>query len=280
MMLGARIVPNTSNLVCMELCHILRRKDIGIRMFHDDFILFRFEDFTSDSVYIITRSRTIRNFYLVTCVFEFDDVSRLYQEALNVDWSSIFSYEQTFAVVPETKSIDRIEVGKAVGQGVVDSFLKNIGKRPRVNLSNPDIKILAKISGNRCVLAIDLIGKELNVIDDIASRLAVMACFSHGKFGEIYHSGICESFFEIANDLMIKERILDTPFVDLLNINQDKVLTLLSKEEGIVHREVFCYDDRDTKYRYPIIKRQLNTFKMDQIYACLSYTSPSPRDRG
>ncbi len=260
MLLGVRILPDTGVLVRRELETILNRK-ISIRSFTDDFIMFETDDFTVDACKIIVESKAIRGLYLVTNEFHFGDPTDLYKNALNVEWYEFFSHEHTFAVIPESKSIDRVTIGRNVGQGIVDSFISGTKKKPRVDLESPQIRILAKIVNSECLLGIDLIGRDLNDLDTICSRLTIIPCFSSTPFGEIFHSGCCESFFELVNGYQTRERIIDTTFTDLLCIDQEKVIDLLSAPQKQIFDAVFCFDtDQKEKTSHPIKHMPLDTF--------------------
>ena len=89
----------------------------------------------------------------------------LYKEVIEIDWSEHFSCDQTF-------SIDCFSSHSAVSNShfaalrikdaIVDQFKQKTGNRPDVEKNNPDIRLNAYLSDDRCLLYLDLSGEALH----------------------------------------------------------------------------------------------------------------------
>ena len=268
MKIGIEILPNISSLVKLELEYVLG-DNFKIDAFSNDFLFVETGDLTETIVRLFIFSRTVSRVYLVLDVFDLENKDDLYKHALNIDWVSLFSPNLSFAVVPESNTIDRVIIGKLVGQGIVDNFKKNTGTRPKVDLKNPDISILARIQDKTCILGIDITGFDLNDIHDIVSRLAILASnwSKEHRFAEVLHSGICESAYELYNFIPLKERIVDTTYVNLNIVDQERVIKLLTKQWQDTIFNVACYDPNplDIEYKYPITSRDLYALEKDKV---------------
>ena len=264
MWIGVEILPNSSNSVIRELSTILER-EIKSYECYGDLLIFDAFDIVEDVTRIILFSRSVKTVYAIPLKFIFEKPEDLYKNTLEANWSSFFDPSLTFAVVPLTTTIDRVTVGKHVGQGIVDSFLNEINQRPKVNLRSPDIKIVAKIIDNKCVLGIDLIGFQLNNYDAIVSRLPVLTFdISETKsYSEIYHFGICESAYEILKFVPLKDRIVNTTFVSLKIIDQEKILRLLTTKWKKKSGTIICFDDYPDKieFKYDIKSLDITTLR-------------------
>lgn len=248
MEIGVEIISGSGDLVAKELSIVLER-EIGHVESYDDLLLIDSSDIVGDITRIILFSRGIKTAYIVPSVFCFSSPKDLYDKTLEIDWTSFFDASMSFAIVPITNTLDRITIGKNVGQGIVDSFLGRLKQRPKVNLSSPDIRIIAKIIDDKCLLGIDLIGFSLNSLDEIISRLAVLTfdIDATKSYSEIYHSGICESVYEILGFVPLKDRITNTTFITLRIIDQEKILRLLTTRWIRENCKVICFEDHPSK---------------------------------
>jgi len=112
-------------------------------------------------------SRLAHRFVILLADAEIDprDLSSVGRAAFQVDWSSWFSPDRTFAVravrVGE-HSFRSPDVAAEVGAAVVRHFLSSCGRRIRANLRRPDVLIRAYVSGRRMLLGIDTTGESLH----------------------------------------------------------------------------------------------------------------------
>ena len=96
--------------------------------------------------------------------FRASDEDELYKRVLKIEWDKFFDLEQTFVidVVISKSSFDHsLYVSQKTKDGIADFFRKRYGKRPSVNLKNPDIRIGLYIHHNNCSIAIDSSGEPL-----------------------------------------------------------------------------------------------------------------------
>lgn len=255
MKIGVEILPGSGGLVVKELSIILER-EIRNAESYDNLLLINSSDIIEDITRIILFSRSIKTAYIIPGIFHFSSPRDLYDKTFEIDWTSFFDINMSFAIVPITDTLDRITIGKNVGQGVVDLFLDKLKRRPKVNLRSPDVRIIAKIIDDKCLLGIDLIGSLLNSLDEIISRLTVLTFdIDVAKtYSEIYHSGICESVYEIIRLVPLKDRIVDTTFVTLKIIDQEKILRLLTKKWSREDGKIICFEEHpsNAKLKYNI----------------------------
>jgi putative N6-adenine-specific DNA methylase len=54
------------------------------------------------------------------------------------------------------------DISKKVREALQDSFMKHLGKIPKVNLEEPKVVIVAFLQGGRCILSFDTAGKALH----------------------------------------------------------------------------------------------------------------------
>ena len=97
--------------------------------------------------------------------FKINDEKDLYSSIFNFNWEDYISLENTFYIesVLNTDFFSHsLFVSQRVKDGIVDRFRKLFGKRPNVDLDNPEIKINIHISENVCTISLDSSGKPLN----------------------------------------------------------------------------------------------------------------------
>ncbi len=97
--------------------------------------------------------------------FRARDEKELYKGACSVDWSSVLSDNQTFAIDGVLNSPYFNHSGYIalrVKDAIADQFRAKTGKRPNVNTDDPDIRINLHISGDKCMLLLDSSGESLH----------------------------------------------------------------------------------------------------------------------
>ncbi len=284
MLIGAIIIPRTDEIVMNELGLIVEKfRPRGI--FGEDILIIDPVDITETIVRLFMFSRTIFRVYLILDKFDIATKSDLYERSKAIDWASIFDVDMSFAIAPESDTLSRYDVGKLVGQGVVDRFKEEVGKRPKVDLKNPEVSIIAKIVGKECLLGVDITGFDLNDINEIVSRLIILASglSRDDRLGEIFHNGICESAYEYINNVPLKDRIVDTTYVNLKVVEQNRVIELLSRNWEDKRDGVACYEmpNKAIKFRYPIQRKDIDFFVGDNIdIVCSNLVSTAPSKSG
>ncbi|MCH9024767.1 MAG: class I SAM-dependent RNA methyltransferase [candidate division Zixibacteria bacterium] len=96
--------------------------------------------------------------------FKAANEKELYQEVYKIDWEKYLGIEQTFAidaVITKSQFTNSLYVAQKTKDAIVDQFRDKAGRRPSVELNNPDIRINIYIYQNECRLAIDSSGEPL-----------------------------------------------------------------------------------------------------------------------
>jgi putative N6-adenine-specific DNA methylase len=89
----------------------------------------------------------------------------LYKTAGNIDWSEIFTVEDTFAIdatVSHSKIKHSQYAALCLKDAVVDQFRNISGSRPTVDTRNPAVRLNLHIANNKAVIALDLGGGSLH----------------------------------------------------------------------------------------------------------------------
>ncbi len=113
------------------------------------------------------------NFHLRTAlkilkpIFEFKvkNEDQLYKSIQTIDWSTYFDLEGTFAVdsvVFSNYFTHTKYVALKVKDAIVDQFRDKYGKRPDVDVDDPDLRINIHISNETCTVSLDSSGDSLH----------------------------------------------------------------------------------------------------------------------
>lgn len=93
------------------------------------------------------------------------DADQLYQQLKTIDWGSLFSVTQSFAIdfSGESSSIRNTQFGAQRSKdAIVDWFSDSYGRRPNVERRQPDIRLNIRLSKARVVVSIDYSGGSLH----------------------------------------------------------------------------------------------------------------------
>ena len=96
--------------------------------------------------------------------FKAANENELYHKVSNIEWGKYLDIEQTFAidaVITKSQFTNSLYVAQKTKDAIVDQFRDKAGRRPSVELNNPDIRINIYIYQNECRLAIDSSGEPL-----------------------------------------------------------------------------------------------------------------------
>lgn len=94
-----------------------------------------------------------------------DVAEELYEGAMNFDWSLIFAPQSTFAVrlhVERDIKVNSQFATLRVKDGVVDSFMEAVGKRPSVDIKQPEITLYVLAGKTQHTYCLDLSGDSLH----------------------------------------------------------------------------------------------------------------------
>jgi len=96
--------------------------------------------------------------------FKAADENELYNKVLRIDWRDYLGLDQTFAIdalINQSGFDNSLYVAQKTKDAIADHFRKKTGRRPSVNLKNPDIRINIYIYGDECTIALDSSGEPL-----------------------------------------------------------------------------------------------------------------------
>lgn len=97
--------------------------------------------------------------------FSCPDPNLLLKNARRVKWEEIFNVDQTFAItasVAKSKITNSLFAAQRLKDGIADYFRDKYGKRPSVNVSNPDVRFNLFIEKDQAVLSLDTSGESLH----------------------------------------------------------------------------------------------------------------------
>ncbi len=98
-------------------------------------------------------------------VFEVKNEDQLYEKIRKINWMNVFNLNQTFQVDSNlfySELTHSHYVNQSTKDAIVDQFREATGKRPWVNIENPDIYIDVHISHNLCTISLDSSGESLH----------------------------------------------------------------------------------------------------------------------
>lgn len=90
----------------------------------------------------------------------------LYQAANRLPWESLFSLHQTFAITASGTNralTNSLYAAQCLKDAIVDRFRETRhGKRPSVQVQEPDVRFNLRVDGERAVLSLDVSGESLH----------------------------------------------------------------------------------------------------------------------
>ena len=98
-------------------------------------------------------------------VFDVKNDAQLYEKVKKINWMNVFNLKQTFSVDANLfySELDHSHYAALkTKDAIVDQFRESTGKRPWVNVENPDIYIDVHISHNVCTISLDSSGESLH----------------------------------------------------------------------------------------------------------------------
>ncbi|RLI22305.1 hypothetical protein DRO54_01420 [Candidatus Bathyarchaeota archaeon] len=118
------------------------------------------------SVYILNlKASTLNKVMILLCKENFTEFDDLYRIVKGIDYSWIIEADQSFAVRSERvgeHNFTSIDVARAVGQAIIDSYMEARGKRLKVNLDIPDVEFYALVRNQEFILGVNTTGNSLH----------------------------------------------------------------------------------------------------------------------
>lgn len=110
-----------------------------------------------------TASRLLR----VIKDFAAKDERMLFDQARRINWGSIFEVEKTFVIegVPGERGpgvMTSNTISKRVREALQSWFVEKKAAKPKVDLEEPDVELVAFVRAGRCILSVDTSGKSMH----------------------------------------------------------------------------------------------------------------------
>ena len=89
----------------------------------------------------------------------------LYNQAKNIPWSDYMTLGKSFSIDSTMQSdlfANSMYVSLRVKDAIADYFRESVGKRPSVNVDDPDIRIHVYLMGDYCEISLDSSGESLH----------------------------------------------------------------------------------------------------------------------
>jgi len=262
-------MPFSLKYATVELKNLL---DKDSRIVSDNLLLIETEDVIKDFLSIVLLSRTTKRVLMELVRVPVDDITSVYDISKSVNWDAYISPDLSFAVraidqgYSSQPSFPRKEIERLIGQGIVDSFLESIGKRPPVKLSNPDIEIYAFVRDNEIILGLDISGYDLNSNEEILARTLVLETnwnFEAEKFIEILAGNLSQSAWDYAKRIPFRGKAAKLSFIKTKLLDKNKFLRILREEwSRNVKPQITCFERSE---RLDIIKKDFIDYRLIQI---------------
>ncbi len=97
--------------------------------------------------------------------FNVRNENELYRNVFNFDWHNYLSVDKTFSIdatVNSEKFTHSLYVSQKMKDAIVDKFRQTHGKRPNVDVKQPDIRLNIHIQNEDCTLSLDTSGRSLH----------------------------------------------------------------------------------------------------------------------
>jgi len=89
----------------------------------------------------------------------------LYQKAKKIHWEDFFSVEKTFSIsasISQSRITNSLYASQCLKDGIVDYFRDKYGKRPDVEVVNPDVRFNLHIEKDMAIISLDTSGESLH----------------------------------------------------------------------------------------------------------------------
>lgn len=113
------------------------------------------------------RLRTASRLMRVIKVFSAKDERMLFDQARRIAWGDVFALEQTFMIegVPGERGegvMTANTISKRIREAIQGWFIAKNNDKPKVDLEDPDIYLVAFVRGGKCILSVDTSGKSMH----------------------------------------------------------------------------------------------------------------------
>lgn len=97
--------------------------------------------------------------------FHCRNVEALIKAASKIKWEKLFSLDKTFAItssVAKSEITNSLYAAQCLKDGIADYFRDQFGKRPDVNVKNPDVRFNLHIEKDNAIISLDTSGESLH----------------------------------------------------------------------------------------------------------------------
>ncbi len=120
-----------------------------------------------ETIYLINfLARSINRLYIVLEQTTFETLRDIVRTVREIEWDRYIGQGQTFAVRANRigkHNFTSIDMARETGSAIIEAVASGSSKRPKVNLNNPDVRILIEASHNNLLIGIDTTGRSLHM---------------------------------------------------------------------------------------------------------------------
>ena len=141
--------------------------DLGAKNIEQKFKAVHF-DCDEQSFYMAhLKLRTASRLLRVIKEFAAKDERMLFDQARRVNWGTVFEADKTFVIegVPGERGpgvMTSNTISKRVREALQSWFQEKKSAKPKVNLEEPDVELVAFVRAGRCMLSVDTSGKSMH----------------------------------------------------------------------------------------------------------------------
>lgn len=189
-----------------------------------------------------------------------------------LQWHEVWEETEKFAVIPEVRGnhdLTKSEIGKKVGQAIVDTFEEEGDIHAEVSLDRPDVRILARVKQDFFTLALDLVGKDVNTdLEMINSGILQYSNWKREKrLGEIFCSGLADLAYDYGRKLAQRDKISGITLAKLKIVDEKKILNFLRKNwERTISSQIWCFEEKERKNQFrEVMKGEITYTSFEDI---------------
>jgi len=141
--------------------------DLGAKNIEQKFKAVHF-DCDEKSFYMVhLKLRTASRLLRVIKEFAAKDERMLFDQARRINWGNVFEVDKTFVIegVPGERGpgvMTSNTISKRVREALQSWFQEKKSAKPKVNLEEPDVELVAFVRAGRCMLSVDTSGKSMH----------------------------------------------------------------------------------------------------------------------
>ncbi len=110
-------------------------------------------------------SRLLSRVLAPLVIFPCHNTNTLIKRAKKINWEDFCSLEKTFSIsasVSKSQITNSLYASQCLKDGIVDYFREKYGKRPNVEVVNPDVRLNLHINKDTAIISLDTSGESLH----------------------------------------------------------------------------------------------------------------------